>query len=535
MVIQMQTVAQVKKRIDYLLERDHATDAEIEEVYNQAIDTLRAIVSNVHNRYAVDGVVVPANLYGKVTVKDMLLLKQQYDKLPDELSAPEQDRVDYYTAMSQTSPRGLITALIGMALIAVTHKVSKIIQKNNRTAVKEEIAYQAKHEDLPEMSVKKYAGPEFKVKTGKDFVPWTERVLADHDQAVNRLNNVINSMVSQGMRAEDIANHFYPGNAESMRADNVPKIIRDAIVKAKRTARTEAAAREDAIVEQVFKATDVKYFDWVTEPGACKKCSAIALGGPYKVGDPDSPRIPESSHPNCRCRRISMYEGSLDFMADKKLFYAGKYNGQDLRFKAKKVSGSKYDIWSQGDTKKYRDTIQTVMRILDGKNERIPRIVVVTSKKLPGIAAYNHIQDVMYINNKLGNATEMSKEFSTGYFAAKNVDDVLTHELAHKSHWDSAKALYKSKPKMYNTVEGAKKVLDESLEKYVKNVQAQEMQYLGKYISRNAERNFEEGSVNEIVAEVAVLGDKLEDKVLLNLVSEVLKDGTRVRNNGSTK
>ncbi len=45
------------------------------------------------------------------------------------------------------------------------------------------------------------------------------------------------------------------------------------------------------------------------------------------------------------------------------------------------------------------------MRILDGKNERIPRIVVVTSKKLPGIAAYNHIQDVMYINNKLGNAT----------------------------------------------------------------------------------------------------------------------------------
>ena len=321
MVIQMQTVAQVKKRIDYLLERDHATDAEIEEVYNQAIDTLRAIVSDVHNRYAVDGVVVPANLYGKVTVKDMLLLKQQYDKLPDELSAPEQDRVDYYTAMSQTSPRGLITALVGMALIAVTHKVSKIIQKNNQTAVKEEVAYQAKNEDLPKMSVKKYAGPEFKVKTGKDFVPWTERVLADHDQAVNRISNVINSMVSQGMRAEDIANHFYPGNAESMRADNMPKIIRDAIVKAKRTARTEAAAREDAIVEQVFKATDVKYFDWVTEPGACKKCSAIALGGPYKVGDPDSPRIPESSHPNCRCRRmsISIERGDKNRIGDNKV------------------------------------------------------------------------------------------------------------------------------------------------------------------------------------------------------------------------
>lgn len=300
----MQTVEQVKKRIDQLLERDQVTDKELEEVYSQAVDTLRAIVSDVHNRYAVDGVVVPANLYGKVTVKDMLLLKQQYDKLPDDLSAQEQDRVDYYTAMSQTSPRGLITAVIGMALIAVAHKVSKIIQKNNRIAVKEEIAYQAKHENIPKMSVKKYASPEFKVKTGKDFIPWTERVLTDHYQAVNRINNVINSMVSQGMRAEDIANHFYPGNAQSMRADNIPKIIRDATVKAKRTTRTEAAAREDAIVEQTFKANNVKYFDWVTEPGACQKCTFIALSGPYKVGDEDSPRVPESSHPNCRCRRI---------------------------------------------------------------------------------------------------------------------------------------------------------------------------------------------------------------------------------------
>ena len=95
--------------------------------------------------------------------------------------------------------------------------------------------------------------------------------------------------------------------------------------------------------------------------------------------------------------------------------------------------------------------------------------------------------------------------------------------------------MYKSKLQRYNNVEGAKNILDASIERHVKNAQAQEMQYLGKYISRNAERNFEEGSVNEIISEVAVLGDKLEDKVLLNLVSEVLKDGTRVRNNGSSK
>ncbi len=63
-------------------------------------------------------------------------------------------------------------------------------------------------------------------------------------------------------------------------------------------------------------------------------------------------------------------------------------------------------------------------------------------------------------------------------------------------------------PKRYNNVESAKNILDASIERHVKNAQAQEMQYLGKYISRNAERNFEEGSVNEIVSEIAVLGDR---------------------------
>lgn len=87
--------------------------------------------------------------------------------------------------------------------------------------------------------------------------------------------------------------------------------------------------------------------------------------------------------------------------------------------------------------------------------------------------------------------------------------------------------MYKSKPKRYNDVEGAKNILDGSLEKYVKNVQAQDRQYLNEIVSRNAEEKFREGSINEIVADVAILGDELEDKVLLKLVNEVLKNGSK--------
>ncbi|GFI62671.1 hypothetical protein HCG60_03295 [Ligilactobacillus murinus] len=95
--------------------------------------------------------------------------------------------------------------------------------------------------------------------------------------------------------------------------------------------------------------------------------------------------------------------------------------------------------------------------------------------------------------------------------------------------------MYKSKLKRYNDVERAKNILDSSLEKYVKNAKAQDIQYLNEIVSRNASIKFREGSVNEIVADVAVLGDELGDKVLLDLVSEVLRNGRRVRNNGSSK
>ena len=69
-------------------------------------------------------------------------------------------------------------------------------------------------------------------------------------------------MLRQGMRAQDIAEKLFPGNAKSMRNDNnIPKALIDATVSAKRLARTEAAAREDELTDIFFKENKIKYFD----------------------------------------------------------------------------------------------------------------------------------------------------------------------------------------------------------------------------------------------------------------------------------
>ncbi|OYR87168.1 hypothetical protein CBF58_07310 [Lactobacillus taiwanensis] len=312
MVIMMTTVKQEKQRINQLLSRDAKTDGNIDEIYNEAVDKLRAVVNQVFDKYSVDGVLVPANLHKKVTRSDMLLLKRQYDKLPDELELPEIERRDNYTAISQTSQRGLITATLGMALIGVTHLVVNRIKKNNATAVNDEVRYIQKNNDLSKtqnkcirVKAKKIEKPDYTVENNEALrVPWLDRIWLDHDKLLNRVDSNINDMLKQGMRAEDITDKLFPENADSMRQDNIPKAVREASISAKRLARTEAATREDDLTEQAFKSKKVKYYDWVTEPGACKKCLAIANAGPYKFGDPDSPRPPMNSHPNCRCRRV---------------------------------------------------------------------------------------------------------------------------------------------------------------------------------------------------------------------------------------
>ena len=62
-----------------------------------------------------------------------------------------------------------------------------------------------------------------------NFVSWTERLWLDHDQILNRIDRNLNSMLRQGMRAQDIAEKLFPGNAKSMRNDNIPKALIDAI------------------------------------------------------------------------------------------------------------------------------------------------------------------------------------------------------------------------------------------------------------------------------------------------------------------
>ena len=209
---------------------------------------------------------------------------------------------------------------------------------------------------------------------------------------------------------------------------------------------------------------------------------------------------------------------SIDLMAKQRSFVVGN----DIRVNAKKLSGTEFDFWVQDNTKKIRDTVFNVQSSLEELNDfPTPTVVFLKKSRLPGFAGYDYKQDILFVSDALHSEIEFAKVLSDNYFAAQNITDTMVHELTHKKHWDSAKAFYKANKKRYNSVEQAMSELNSPLVSYVKEQLKHDYNYLYS-ISDNAAIAFYNDNINELVAEVGVLGDKVTDPNLLNKVKEVL-------------
>ena len=219
--------------------------------------------------------------------------------------------------------------------------------------------------------------------------------------------------------------------------------------------------------------------------------------------------------------RKKMYNkdmNSIDLMAKQRFFAVGN----DIRVKTKKLSGTDFDFWVQDNTKKIRDTVLNVQSNLKELNDfTIPTVVFLKKSRLPGFAGYDYKQDILFVSDALHSEREFAKVLSDNYFAAQNIKDTIVHELTHKKHWDSAKAFYKANKKRYNSLEQAMSELNAPLVSYVKQQMKNDYNYLYS-ISDNAVIAFYNDNINELVAEVGVLEDKVTDPNLLKKVKEVL-------------
>lgn len=158
-------------------------------------------------------------------------------------------------------------------------------------------------------------------------------------------------------------------------------------------------------------------------------------------------------------------------------------------------------------------------------------IIVVKKESIPGIAAYEHETDRLYISEELVENHKIKEFLGNHYFASESLDDILIHELkGHKQHWDSVKRFQEINH--IESLDEAKQELERKLRVYVKNALSQDKNYIRNIVSENAMNGFIEKAksfdidirLNELIADVKVLieKEKLKDDNLKNLVEEVL-------------
>lgn len=290
------------------------------------------------------------------------------------------------------------------------------------------------------------------------------------------------------------------------------------------------------VAKQSMLRNGFEYYEVLPEPKACGVCKPKA-GKKYRVDTMMTSETAPPFHPYCRCAIAEVFEGEdgkvveksqnriynqhfpmIDLMAKQRSFTVGN----DIRVKTKKLNGTDFDFWAQDNTKKIRDTVFNVQSSLNElKDYPVPTIVFLKKSRLPGFAGYDYKQDILFVSDTLHSEKEFAKILSDNYFAAQSIKDTMIHELTHKKHWDSAKAFYKENKKRYNNVEQAMSELNSPLVSYVKEQLKHDYNYLYN-ISDNAAIAFYNDNINELVAEVGVLGDKATDPNLLNKVKEVL-------------
>ena len=146
---------------------------------------------------------------------------------------------------------------------------------------------------------------------------------------------------------------------------------------------------------------------------------------------------------------------------------------------------------------------------------------IVVAKNIPGIAAYDHVDNRLYINERISSAAYIKEQLTGNYFVAENAVDILQHEMHHKEHWDyiRTKALASSKS-------GAivKQEIEAALREYVQNQLASDPLYVDKVVGENAANGSRKGSsVNELIADALLQKDKgtVKDSILLKLVGEI--------------
>ena len=230
-------------------------------------------------------------------------------------------------------------------------------------------------------------------------------------------------------------------------------------------------------------------------------------------------------------RRAQYQENKDEINAQKRKAYEARkadYMGAPKSFGDRNgiVSVKAYQVKGHDSifTQSYSADAQGTISLILDQMERVPQLQsvpeIVVAKDIPGIAAYDHADNRLYLNEQISNTGYIKEQLSGGYFVAENAEDILRHEMHHKDHWDRIEEMALTTGKSRDMV---KQEMEAELRKYVQTQLASDPFYISKVVSENAESSyFRTAELNELIADALLQKDKDEvrDSLLLKIIEE---------------
>ena len=522
-----------------LIKRDLDRDKLITQLYQESYDRLQAQIDKFYLGYAGREGLTKQEAMKRASEFDVTKFAERARKAVKEkdFSHKTNSWLRVYNLKMKVSRLELLKAELGLEINSLTSNLDEVFDKARRSEYLAEYKRQVGILGISSKGAKKRV----EAILDADFYgqSFSSRVWG---------KNGLQSMLQKDVFAS--LNRIYTDmNGYQKEMKRLAERYNTSESSAKRLLKTEIARINADTDHAVMKDNGFTHMIFVAESGACDICGPLDKKAiPIDEVEKGVNMFP--MHPNCRCSAyghikmnyktgestLDEYElwdttietddekaynqdmFTMDLMAKQRSFVVGN----DIRVKTKKLNGTDFDFWVQDNTKKIRDSVLNVNTIFQELGSyKKPTVVFLKKSRLPGLAGYDYKQDTLFISDDFHSEKEFKEILSDGFFASKNIRDALIHELTHKKHWDSAKAFYKANKKRYNSVEQAMSELNSPLVSYVKEQLKHDYNYLYG-ISDNAAIAFYNDNINELVAEVGVLGDKVTDPNLLNKVKEVL-------------
>lgn len=306
-------IAKEQKWQEQQLKNDAAFNQRLQEYYDQAIvqinkdidnqiDSLarRDQVSYVEAQKAVSLTdIADYETEAKKVVQEANRLRAQrkhvtYNDFSDEVNK----RMRNYNATMRVNRLEYIKSQIGLSMIETGMNIDSDMQSKVADDYRGELKRQSGilNHSAENTSLWTSRGVAKQITKQVNGATFSQRVWANQDALKAQLDVVITNGILTGKNPRVVARQL---------RDKVKVTVKNQSYVTERIARTESARVQHSAQIELIKKNGYQFVQWIAEPRACQECRRIATqdngfgDGIYRINK--VPKIPEDTHPNCRC------------------------------------------------------------------------------------------------------------------------------------------------------------------------------------------------------------------------------------------